>query len=125
MKRFPLPALTAAVVCLSLPLVAAAQNAAPPTAPGTAVTSPTKVAPPSGTDVVGSVYDTKVTWDDLFAYIQRTNPSEFDAFISQTVGPYVSGQLLAPNATGTVTITKDEAFQQLRSNPPPAMSELL
>ncbi len=125
MKRFPLPALTAAVVCLSLPMVAVAQNAAPPAAPGLTTTAPAKAAAPAGTDVVGSVYDTKVTWDDLFTYIQRTNPTEFDAFISQTLGPYVAGQLLGPNASPTVTITKDEAFQQLRSNPPPAMGEVL
>ncbi len=115
-----LSATAAAALFLFSASASLAQNAPPPSV--SPVPAP---AIPSGATVVGQVFDTKITWDDLIQYMQTSNPAEFDSLMANLLGAHAAAGLFGPNSQPSVTITKEQALALLRQSNPPLMGQTL
>lgn len=126
MHRHTLPALLAAA--LWIPALTPAQAQAPPAKPPVGAKQPAPTTPPrltAGTDVVGSAFDKKITWDDLIARMRKDNSQAFSQVVAQAAGPKVADALFGPTPGKSITLTQDDVYASIRQTPPPVIVQVL
>ncbi len=108
MSKFALTALLATSLGCGLYLPATAQQAAPKTA------APVKDEP---NPIVGTVGETKVTWEQVLARMQAENKDGLEQSIAAIVGKEAAKAFLGTPPKTEVTISRALAFKKLREEP--------
>ncbi len=94
---------------------------------------PTQTAKPAAavttggptSEVVGSIGDTKITFGDVLARVQKENPNGFNQTVAQLVGIDATQAMFGPNAKASYSVTKSQVLTLLRNKDPQLLGDTL
>jgi parvulin-like peptidyl-prolyl isomerase len=76
-------------------------------------------------EVVGSIGDTKITFGEVLARVQKENPSGFNQTVAQLIGLDAAKSMFGPAPKSSYAVTKPQVMALLRKTDPPLLGDTL
>ncbi|MCW3098413.1 MAG: Parvulin-like peptidyl-prolyl isomerase [Chthonomonadaceae bacterium] len=76
-------------------------------------------------EVVGSIGETKITYGEVVARVQKENPSGFNQTVAQLIGLDAAKSMFGPAPKSSYAVTKPEVMALLRKTNPPLLGDTL